>query len=94
MKPYLALVFCKKDDLRSYGAEVVAAIRSVAGERMKYAEGTSHLVAIGFATDRPSADIQRAFKPLWRAEQRTWVLPIESPLMIDLAIMEWLRRQV
>lgn len=93
MKPYIALVFCKAEDLKSYGAEVVAAIRSVAGDRMKYSEGTSHMAAIGFATDRSADDIHRAFEPLWRREQRTWVLPIESPVMIDKAIMEWHRRQ-
>lgn len=93
MKPYIALVFCKAEDLKSYGAEVVAAIRSVAGDRMKYSEGTSHMVAIGFATDRAVADIQRAFEPLWRPEQRTWVLPLDEPVMVDRAIMDWLRRQ-
>ncbi len=93
MKRYVALMFCKREDVSSYAREVATAIKQVAGDRMKYSEGGAGMAAIGFATDMPVDQIRRVFSDLWRHEQRTWVLSLENPVMIDTAIMEWARRQ-
>lgn len=87
MNSYIALMFCKKEDLPSYGREVMDAIRAVAGSKSKYAEGAAGVVAVGFKTDKDWDFIRRAFGDLWRAEQRTWVLPLldDEPMVIDKA---------
>ena len=93
MKQFVALMFCRPQDVSSYGREVAAAIKQVAGGRMKYSEGGAGMAAIGFATDKPVEEIRRVFSDLWRREQRTWVLSLENPIMVDNAIMQWARRQ-
>lgn len=93
MTTYLALMFCKQEDLRAFGKEVLETVRAVAGTKFKYAEGTAHVVAIGFVSDKDWPTIARAFDALWRAEQRCWVIPLpEDGMVIDKAIMEWARR--
>jgi hypothetical protein len=93
MKTYVALMFCKADDLRAYGAEVLKAIQSVAGQRFKYAEGSAHLVAIGFATDKANAAITAAFSHLWQEDRQVWVLPLASVVLLRGSLMEWARKQ-
>lgn len=94
MNAYMALIFCSKADLRSYGREVSDTIASLAGTRVKRSESTEHVVAVAFATSRPRTDVVKAFKDLWRPEQRTWVMPLEDPVLIDKSIMDWAKRQV
>ena len=89
MPAYVCLMFCKKEDLKSYGVEVVAAIRSVAGAKFKYGEAAAGVVAIAFVTDREWSTITRAFRDLWRPEQRCWVLALEGDMMIDNALLDW-----
>lgn len=92
MKPYLAVVFAKQEESRAYLAEVAAAIKSVAGSNMKYGEGAASVAAIAFLTEKDSDSINKAFKDLWRQEQRTWVFPLDSPIMIDAKLMDWVRK--
>lgn len=94
MKTYVALMFAKPEDISTYGKEVAAAIRSVAGGRMTYVEGGAHMVAIGFATNMEEELIRRAFAKLSRPEQRTWVLPLDSAVHVDQALMDWAKKQV
>ena len=89
MKAFLALMFCKPQDVRTYALEVRTAIKSVAGDRMKYGEGGAGMTAIAFKSDLPVADVCKAFLPLWRAEQRTWVMSLEEQCLIDKALMTW-----
>ena len=42
MNAYLHLVFCKQEELRSFGAEVAVAIKRVAGNNMKRGECGRH----------------------------------------------------
>lgn len=92
MKPYLAVVFAKQLDSRSFLAEVAAAIKSVAGANMKYGDAAASVAAIAFITDKDAKVIHKAFADLWRPEQRVWVFPIESPIMVDKALMDWIRK--
>lgn len=92
MNAYVALMFCKQADLRAFGPEVAAAIRQVAGTRFKYAEGAAGVVATGFMTDADWASITKAFAPLWRPEQRCWVLALQGQMLIDKALMDWCRK--
>ncbi|TCT08936.1 hypothetical protein EDC26_10496 [Paralcaligenes ureilyticus] len=94
MKTYVALMFAKPEDISTYGKEVAAAIKSVAGSRMIYVEGGAHMVAIGFATNVEEAIIRSTFAKLGRSEQRTWVLPLDSAVHVDQALMDWARKQV
>lgn len=87
-------MFAKPEDISTYGKEVAAAIKSVAGSRMTYVEGGAHMVAIGFATNMEEDLIRRAFVKLSRPEQRTWVLPLDSAVHIDQALVDWARKQV
>lgn len=89
MKPYLALMFCTQNDLRLYAPEVLKVIQQVAGTNLKRAESAANVTAIGFKSDRDEAFILRAFQDLWRPEMRTWVLPLDSPVLIDRALMAW-----
>lgn len=94
MKAYLALMLAKKEDLATYGKEVADIIKGLSGGKMTYAEGAAGVVVIGFASNKDESVIRRSFQDLWRAEQRTWVLPLDSPLLIDQKLMDWARRQV
>ena len=89
MPAYVVLMFCTKEDLKSYGIEVATAIKSIAGARFKCGEGAAGIVAIAFATDKEWSIIARTFRDLWRPEQRCWVLPLEGDMMIDKALIDW-----
>lgn len=92
MNGYLALMFCKPADLRSYAPEVMAAIQQVAGANFKRVESAAGVTAIAFRTDKDSEAIVKAFRDLWRPESRTWVLSLDDPLLVDRALMEWVRK--
>lgn len=91
MNGYLALMFCSPQDLRSYAPDVMKVIQQVAGTNFKRGESAAHVTAIAFRSDKSPADISKAFQDLWRREQRTWVLPLDQPLLIDKALMDWSR---
>jgi hypothetical protein len=92
MQAYLALIFAKQEESRSYLLEVATAIKSVAGNNFKYGEGTASMAAIAFLSDKDSKIIRKVFDDLWRPEQRTWLIRLDSPVMIDRAIMNWVRK--
>jgi hypothetical protein len=94
MKAFVALMFCKQQDLRSYAPEVLAAVKRVAGDNFKYGEAAAGVVAIAFRSDEETGFIVRVFRDLWRPEQRTWVLPLDEPppVLIDNALMAWARK--
>lgn len=92
MNAYLALMFCAQADLRSYAPEVAAVIQRVAGTNLKRAESAAGVSAIAFRTDMDDAAVMRAFQPLWRPEQRTWVLSLDRPVLIDSALMQWVSK--
>jgi hypothetical protein len=92
MKAYLAVVFAKQSESRAYLLEVAIAIKSVAGMNLKYGEAAASVAAIAFLSDESETSIRRAFKDLWRVEQRTWIFPLESPVMVDAKLMEWVRK--
>lgn len=93
MKAYLALMLAKSEDIASYGKEVADVIKKLSGGKMTYAEGAAGVVAIGFASKEEESVIRRSFQGLWRREQRTWVLSLDNPLVIDQKLMDWARRQ-
>jgi hypothetical protein len=96
MKPYLCLMFCKQEELRTFAKEVAEVLQRVAGSNIKRAESAAGVTAVAFISSWPSDRLHSAFWDLWRREQRVWVLPLSSRqgsnLMIDLAIMEWVRK--
>ncbi len=91
MNSFLALMFCKPADIRSYAVEVRDAIKSIAGERLKYGEGGAGITAIAFMSDKSLSEAYKPFKDLWRSEQRTWVVPLDDQCLIDRALMDWVR---
>lgn len=94
MKTYIALMFAKPEDIKTYGQEVAAAIKDLSAGNMKLAEGGAGVVAVGFASDKDFRVIARVFQDLWRPEQRTWVLPLEpGSSFADKSILEWASKQ-
>lgn len=92
MKAYLAIIFCKPAESAAYLREVAATAKSCAGANIKRGEGTAAMTTIAFLSDRDEEIIRKAFLALWRAEQYTWVVPLESPLLIGKSIMDWVRK--
>ena len=90
---YVALMFCKPSDVRAYGADVLKAIKSLAGDRFKYAEGAAQIAAIGFATDKERSVITKTFSDLWQEDRQVWVLPLTAPLLLRGSLMEWAKKQ-
>lgn len=93
MKTFVALMFCKQSDTRAYATEVMKAIKTVAGDRFKYAEGAAQIAAIGFATDKDQDVIVRSFSHLWQQDRQVWILPLESPVLLRGSLMEWAKKQ-
>jgi hypothetical protein len=93
MDGYLALMFCNQQDLRSYAPDVMEVIQRVAGTSFKRGASAAGMTAIAFRSDKDEATIKKAFQDLWRPEQRTWVLPLDRPVLIDQALMEWVRKE-
>lgn len=93
MKAYLAIVFAKHAaENQSYLAEVAAAIKSVAGNNLKRGENAASLTTIAFLTDKDDEFIRKIFLDLWRPENRTWVVPMDEPVLADKSIMDWIRK--
>jgi hypothetical protein len=93
MDAYLAFFFGKAEELRSFAAEAMAAITQLSEGKVKRAESAAGITAVAFMTSRSRSEIHKALEPYWRREQRLWVLPVKDALLIDKAIMDWVRRQ-
>ena len=93
MKAYLAIVFSKQTaENTTYFLEVAAAIKTIAGNNWKRGESLSATTTIAFLTSKDEEFIRRTFHDLWRPEQRTWVVPLDSPVLMDKSIMDWVRK--
>jgi hypothetical protein len=92
MKAYLALTFADQKESRNYLAEVGAVVKAIAGDNFKRGAGAASVVAVAFLTDKDRSEICDAFKPLWRPEQRTWVLPLDQALLMDASLKDWALR--
>ena len=92
---YIVLIFADAASAASYLREVAETVRAVSAGQMKRAESAPGITALAFVTDKDRAATMRALEPLWRMEQRLWVLPLDSdppPLFIDKAIADWARK--
>jgi hypothetical protein len=88
---YLALMYCSSEDLKPYGREVLSAIEGVAGREYKRGESAAQVTSIAFKSDQDEETIKRAFLPLWRPHQQTWVIALNRPLVIGEALMKWVQ---
>lgn len=89
---YLAILFGTAAANAAFFTEVVKELNAVSANRVKRAESAANTTALAFICDLPQADLAKRMTPLWRPEDRLWVIPLTNPILIDKAIMEWLRK--
>jgi hypothetical protein len=91
---YLALFFGKPEELRDFAKEAMQTLNKIADGKVKRAESAAGITAVAFVTDVPRQEIRKRLSPLWRPEQRLWIIPVAGALMIDKVLMDWVRKHI
>src|SRR5438105_12738986 len=90
----MAFLFGKPDEIVAYAKELQPILQAISGGKLKRGESGSGITAIAFLTDLDAAEMHRRLEPLWRREQRLWILELTSWVFLDRSVADWLRKNI